>query len=820
MARILFIQSGSAEKALKALEVVKNKVFGPNLSVDYLADDVRPFPSPQETPNLNAFVNLGTGLLRAGKVLFGLWAVRYDAVVVLFTREQGYMKHKALALLTRRKRLLIFNENNDCFYYEHVRMYRHLRWLWRTYVNSGRNRPLRIVNDSLKVIRNEGLKSFITKAWNILSVRPKRISVNLKRKIGQLVFPVFDDPKVSIVIPVHNKVLYTLNSLASVLEHTSDIAYEVIVVDDKSTDSTAKRLGEIGNIKVIRSEKNRGFVESCNAGASAARGEYIMFLNNDTMVTPNWLSSLAGTLDRDKQCGAAGSKLVYPDGRLQEAGGIIWRDARGWNYGKFKDPEQPEFNYVREVDYCSGAALMVRRELFERLGGFDLRYAPAYWEDTDLCFSVRKRGFKVLYQPASVVVHFEGITAGTSTASGMKKHQDLNTPKFIEKWSEELAKQVEHKPESVFLARDRNRNKRVLVIDHYVPTYDKDAGSFFMYSLLRSLVFFGYRVVFWPENLFRNEPYTTGLQQMGIEVIYGRNRFDDYMKTHGSFFDCALITRTHIAINFVDAVRKHVPRIIYHAPDFEYVRLKRKFELDGGDPEELEKIRGREFYLFGQSDVITTVSPDEAEMIRKAVPGKEVMHVHHPIDRITDMTTPFEERRDLLFVGSSHAPNTDAMLFYANEIMPLLHKKAPGTRMYVVGGNPDKRLQELNSEHVVLTGFVKELRPYFEQCRLYCAPLRYGAGVKGKIIEAMGYGLPVVTTPVGAEGLGADNDEHMLVAKDRDEIVESILKLYNDKSLWERVSRSSKDHVAAHFSQEAFRKKVKGLMEKIFANRE
>ena len=816
MAKILFIQSGSAERALKALDVVSIKIFSEGLEVDYIADTVRPRPAENLIPCLNRFIPLESGILNALLLLLGLGRKKYDAVVVLFTRESGFLKHKIMAFLARGSGLLIFDENSDYFFYSHRKMYRHLQWRWREYQSSGRNRSMRLMSDSLRVIRTEGFKSFLIKAWNILTARPKRLTVRLKRKIGPLVFPVFDRPKVSIVIPVHNKVLYTMNCLDSILKNTPDISYEVIVVDDRSTDSTQKRLAEVKNIKVVRSEKNRGFVGSCNAGAESATGEYVIFLNNDTMVTSRWLLSLAETLDRDKQCGAVGSKLVYPDGRLQEAGGIIWRDARGWNYGKFDDPEKPEYNYVREVDYCSGAALMVRRELFEQLGGFDSRFSPAYWEDTDLCFSVRKLGYKVLYQPASVVVHFEGITAGTSTASGMKKHQDLNTPKFIEKWSDELSRQCEHNSVNVFFARDRNKGKRILVIDHYVPTYDKDAGSFFMYSLLRGLVSFGYRIVFWPENLFRTEPYTSELQQMGIEVIYGTNNFSDYMKKHGEHFDCAFITRTHIAIHFVDKVREYVSKIIYHAPDFQYVRIKRQFELEGGSAEELDKIRGREFYLFEKSDIITTVNADEAAMIRDALPGKEVVVIHHPIDKITHMTTPFDERRDLLFVGSSHPPNADAIFFYAKEIMPDLLKQIPGIKLYAVGGNPDKKLRELNSEHVVLTGFVKDLLPYYEKCRLCCAPLRYGAGVKGKVIEAMSYGLPVVTTPIGAEGLGVADGEHMLIAEGKKELVESVLKLYDDEALWQLLSLNSKIFVGDHFSQDAFVEKVKGLMDIVF----
>lgn len=666
--------------------------------------------------------------------------------------------------------------------------------------------------DGLKVLKNEGLESFLRKTWALMTTASTPSKLTLAKDFHHIEFPVFDSPEATIVIPVFNKCIYTFNCLKSIVENTNDIGYEVIVVDNASTDATQKMLSIVKNITVILNKDNLGFVDACNQGAAAAKGTYIHFLNNDTVVKEGWLSALVQIFKHYPTAGAVGSKLIYPNNKLQEAGGIVWKDASAWNYGKFNDPEKPEYNYVREVDYCSGASLMVKRELFEKIGGFDMRYSPGYWEDADLCFSVRQSGYKVFYQPASTVVHFEGISSGTSTSSGMKRYQDINKAKFVEKWSGELTKQFENRAENVFRAKDRNGRRTIIAVDQRVPEYDKDAGSFFMYSLLSELAGFGYRVIFWPHHLTRLEPYTAELQQKGIEVMYGTKNFAKFMLETGTFIDVAVLTRTHIAIDYINIVRKHIPKVIYHDPDFEYVREKRRSDLEGGPAIELKKIKEREFYLFSRSDIITTVNEQEAELISAEMPGKKISVIHHPISKMTDMSTPFEDRMDLLFVGSSHPPNTDAILFLSNEIMPLLLKQAPDIKLYVIGDNTDKRLKGVNTNHIIFTGFVKELLPYYEKCRVFVAPLRYGAGVKGKVIDAMSYGLPVVTTTVGAEGLGVINGEHMLIADNKEVITDAIFRLYRDDILWKKISENSKKHIAHRFSRDAFRGKIKALM--------
>src|SRR5207248_4209681 len=283
-------------------------------------------------------------------------------------------------------------------------------------------------------------------------------------------------------------------------EHQGAERFEIIVVDDCSTDATAEAIPQMRGVVYLRNETNSGFITSCNRGAEAARGKYLVFLNNDTIVRQGWLTALLDTFAQEQRAGIVGSKLLYPDGRLQEAGGIIWRDATGWNYGKFDDPQKPEYNYLRDVDYCSAAALMIPKSLFESAGGFDSRYAPGYYEDTDLAFKVRQAGYRVLYQPLSEVIHYEGATGGTDISTGAKKHQEINRSSFAEVWSNELAKRPAN-GDVTFLQRPRTPSgKNILVIDHHLPMPDCDSGSLRMFQMLKILHRLGHRVTFLPDN--------------------------------------------------------------------------------------------------------------------------------------------------------------------------------------------------------------------------------------------------------------------------------------------------------------------------------
>jgi len=607
---------------------------------------------------------------------------------------------------------------------------------------------------------------------------------------------IHERPLVSVIIPVYGKVDYTLRCLASIAAYAPKAAYEVIVVDDCSPDNSAELLAQVGGLHLVRNAKNQGFIRSCNLGAKAAKGEYLLFLNNDTQVTAGWLDELVRTFDEFPGTGLAGSKLVYPDGRLQEAGGIIWQDGSAWNFGRFQDPSLPVYNYAREVDYCSGASIMVPKVLFEELGGFDEHYLPAYCEDSDLALKIRDKGYRVIYQPLSTVIHFEGITSGTDTTEGIKAYQVENSKKLFERWQGRL--QAHQAPGvNVDKAKDRRASQRVLVIDHCTPTPNQDAGSVTVFNLLLLLREMGFQVTFIPEDNFLYMPeYTTSLQRAGIEVLYAPyvTNVEQHLTECGGRYDLAFLFRPGVVERHLKTIRKHSPKakVLFHTVDLHFLRMSREAELqsDNAKQKAADEMRQRELAAICAVDASIVHSTAELEILRPLLPEAK-LHVFPLIMDVKGSSKNFAERRDILFVGGyQHTPNVDAVQYFVTEIMPLLRKRLPGVRFYAVGSKPPADLQALAAEDVIITGFVEDLAPLLDKMRVSVAPLRYGAGIKGKIGTAMAVGLPVVATSLAAEGMSLTDGENILIADGPKALADTITKIYEDEGLWNLISQN------------------------------
>lgn len=643
------------------------------------------------------------------------------------------------------------------------------------------------------------------------------------RQHGKLKFEKVENPKVSIIIPVYNQIHYTYACLVSILQYTKDVSYEVVIADDVSTDATEHLAEFAEGLVICRNSVNQGFLRNCNNAARQAKGEYIMFLNNDTQVTEGWLGSLVRLIESDPTIGMVGSKLVYPDGRLQEAGGIIWSDGSGWNYGRLDDPDKPEYNYVKDVDYISGAAILLSNELWKQIGGFDTRFAPAYCEDSDLAFEVRKAGYRVVYQPLSKIIHFEGVSNGTDVeGSGLKRYQVANSKKLKEKWSAEFARQCENdgNPDP-FRARERSMGKKIiLVVDHYVPTYDKDAGSKTTFQYLKMFLKKGYVVKFLGDNFMHEEPYTTTLLQMGIEVLYGPEyqvKIWDWLRDHGDDIAVAYLNRPHIASKYVDYILDNTDiKVIYYGHDLHFLREMREYQLTGdiGKREDAEYWKSIELSLMSKAAMSYYPSYIERDAIREidpTIPVKDITAYVYEEFR-SDIQTDFSKREGLLFVGGfAHPPNADAVLWFAREIYPLIRERmaaagAQAPEFYVVGSKVTDEIKALEQpgNGIVIKGFVseEELEALYAGCKIVVVPLRYGAGVKGKVVEAIYNGAPIITTSIGAEGIPQVEDV-LLIEDEPEAFADAVVKLYQDDETCRELCEKTQGYIKSHFSVDA-----------------
>ncbi|MEE4174071.1 MAG: glycosyltransferase [Xanthomonadales bacterium] len=624
--------------------------------------------------------------------------------------------------------------------------------------------------------------------------------------------PVSDQPRVSIIVPVFNHLDHTTVCLASLAEVPSEIPFEVIVVDDESSDETGERLPGIEGLTYLRNEENQGFIRSCNRGAAAARGAYVLFLNNDTQVREGWLDALVHTLESEPDAGLVGARLVYPDGTLQECGGMIFSDGSGWNYGRGDDPDRPEYQAVREVDYCSGACILLRRDLWESLEGFDERYLPAYYEDTDLAFRVRERGLKVYVQPRATIIHFEGVSSGTDLSSGTKRFQAVNRRKFLERWAGALERQprpIENPQDlaAVRRARDHRLLGRVLVVDAYTPEPDQDSGSVRLVNFMRCLRRLGYGVSFFADNRAWNGDYTRALQDQGVEAWYdpwlvSREAF---LAERGAEFSHVMVSRHYVACHYLAPVRKYAPqaKFLFDTVDLHFLREERLAELE--DSATLRQVakqtRRSELAVIRAADATLVVSPVERELLAEAAPAARVFILSN-IHEVAASGRPFGDRKDVYFVGGyQHPPNIDAARWFVESIWPDIRHRLPGVTFHLVGSKAPDEVSALGDvEGVHFHGFVETLDPFLDGCRLAVAPLRYGAGVKGKVNQAMAHGQPVVATPAAVEGIHATDGEDVLVAGEAGDFADAVVRLYQDEALWERLSEGGRGNVERHFS--------------------
>jgi GT2 family glycosyltransferase len=599
--------------------------------------------------------------------------------------------------------------------------------------------------------------------------------------------------------------------------------FEVIVVNDASTDSTLKMLKRISGLRIVNIENNVGFLLACNKGLEAARGEYIVYLNNDTQVQPGWLDALIDNF-QNPSVGLVGAKLVYPDGRLQEAGGIIFSDASGWNFGRLEDPSAPPFSYRREVDYVSGAAIAVRKSILDTAGGFDERFVPAYYEDTDLAFEVRRQGFTVVYEPNSVVVHHEGISHGTDESSGIKAYQAANKTKFFEKWKTALESHDPPGGEIVFRSAARwTRDRGTILVFDAFPTWNHDSGSRRLLEILTSFRRRGFNVVLVPSELRSISPYDKELSNLGILVwSEGLAEARAYVEKISDDIVLVFAARPNNMQRYIESFADALPGIpvVFDTVDLHFLRNLREMELRKSqlsvkDLFDAAMDQALELNLMKLSDLTLVVSPIELGVI-STIDSNISTTLLSNVHRATAGSPGVDDREGILFVANfNHVPNSDGLDWFLREVHPHIVKNLGPVKISIVGTPRPEGIDNLQLPGVEVLGWVEDLAPLYAAARAVIAPMRFGAGVKGKVGEAWSHGVPVVMTAVAAEGMGVFHGANGLVADDPAKFAQCVIDICQDDKLWGNLSLESQRHVDSQLGLKVFEKSLDAMLKKI-----
>ena len=637
----------------------------------------------------------------------------------------------------------------------------------------------------------------------------------------KLNFPKHATPVLSILIVFFNQAHLSLLCLRALLEH-ADVPFELIVVDNASSDQTIEFLARLENTKLIRNTENLGFVKAVNQGAELAVGEFLLLLNNDAFIESGALGAALSVLRDDTNVGAVGGRISLLDGKLQEAGNIIWRDGSCTGYGRGADPEDCAFQFQREVDYCSGAFLMFRTERFYELGGLDESFSPAYYEESDFCLRLRQHSLRTIYEPCARLSHYE--FASTGSLSQAVALQEKNRELFRKKHAKILLTQPEANLARVVSARTSNDYPNVLLIDDIVPHPSLGKGYPRCCNIVRALSQMPINVSFYPlqfPNDNWEDVYRTLPRNVEVLLNLGRSNLKDLLIERENFFQYILISRPPNMTFFIN-VLKSLPKqakqfaIIYDAEAVFAARdlLWRELKGEIVTEEEKKRILSAEIDISNMASSVVTVSEDEAKLFRDHG-KKNVMVLGHSLSLKPELA-PLYSRKGLLFVGAlsdENSPNTDSLLWFLCNVLPQIERHIPDIDLQVAGNTGAASLVSIERSNVHMKGRLDSLNSLYQSCRVFIAPTRYAAGIPHKVHEAAAYGVPSVVTPLLAKQLGWKHQREVLVAENSKEFANECIRLYTDTELWQFIVKNARRALEQDCSETKFRRTLMNLFQ-------
>lgn len=529
-----------------------------------------------------------------------------------------------------------------------------------------------------------------------------------------------------------------------------------------------------------------------------------------TMVQKGWLEQLCKQSERLKRNCIIGSKIVSLNGIIQEAGIVLWNNYQYSLYGNGEELDKAEYEYVREVDAVSIDGVLMQKWCWEE-------YARTHHTDQRLeadilfCLMLRQKEVSIVFQPLSLMIRLE---EPNSNVGEYLQEQDNR-----EKWKEFIENNQYSENIDRLEVVDRTPYKyNIFLTDDAVARFDKDAGHRAVYNYIKIFQEIGMRIFYFPDNLVYESKYTEFYQQMGICVVYGehwKKNWKGLLKKYLFQFDYAFLNRPLIADKYIDFLLQNSHMVITHfGHDLHYLRLEREYKLNGDESvlKEAKKLKKIEFSLLQKVDYTGYPSMVEVNILKQKFPNANIQYF--PLfyfDEKDKNISSLKKRKGILIVGSmGHAPNVDAVKWLVYEILPELRKKRIDDIVYIIGSNPTDEIKALEQEGVQVLGFVedKELIEYYNSSRVAIAPLRFGAGMKGKVLEAMYYGIPMVTTDIGTEGLS--NIENILyIGNTKEELVQQVIKVYNDVEEAAERSEKGEKYILEHFGKTAMMRLIK-----------
>ena len=627
-----------------------------------------------------------------------------------------------------------------------------------------------------------------------------------------------DNPLVSIIIPVHNNLQLTLKCLRALQLNRDNVQFEVIVVNDASTDWTRIALANLRGIKVVEVKKNVGYLRATNIGILESSGKYVALLNNDTIPLEGWLDRLVLELESDATIGIAGSKLLYPSMEVQELGSQIFNDASGWNLGHGASNFSSEHSFTREVDYVSAAAILVRKDLLEITNGFDELFIPAYYEDADLAMQARQHGLKVIAVHDSLVIHLGGGTHGSDLKQGIKRHQQINKEKFLKKWSTELLSHWDSKG-GPRIESKRDSKGIVIIYDSQTPQNMRDAGSQRATQIACRLCDIGFHVIYFSQNRTISNIDVMRLRDLGIEVHTDHDKLCSTLDSRLNRIRGIWMQRISVAQLFFAAVAKKIPNvpIIFDTVDLVSNRIRKELEM-GLTPEmQLGQALKLEDTFTRKADLTITVSNEEKLQLQERVKSGnfETLWMGFNTKKFWEANRPLSNSG--LFVGNfRHQPNKQALLWFVEEVLPkiLLHDNTFVLNVVGMGLSPEEK-KKVAVTGVKLLGFVDNLSLFYENSKVIVLPLQYGAGIKGKMCEALSNSSAIVSTSYGSEGLLITPGIEFLLAESAEMFANHVLSILVDDALRDRLSKAAFEYAKSNLSHESFKLKIQKIA-KIF----